>query len=311
MTLGLHTTFQVDPIIRRAKFPWYCQGAPLRPRSIEASNCAWPASPCWVIRFMLSTRLAASSCRYAVRSSVVTTAGLPVVSDAAVRYWPCSQASRNCCTVGSADGSGDPALTSITASNARPLTTAMARFRVILARRPRAGQTGRRGSAWARRTGAVDGGSASGRVSGRAGGDAGGAGASGSSGRAGGDAGGAGAGSSGRPTGGAGGNCGGTAGGAGGAADGGACADGGTCADGATNGVDSRGDGAAGRATGISALAAGTARVSPAGGPSGQADGLGATGNSRAGDPSAGLPAAASRAGAPCPGHADGLGLCR
>src|SRR6266567_3719123 len=296
MTLGLHTTFQVDPFIRRAKFPWYCQGAPLRPRSIEASNCAWPASPCWVIRFMLSTRLAASSCRYAERSSVVTTAGLPVVSDAAVRYWPCSQASRNCCTVGSADGSGDPALTSITASNARPLTTAMARFRVILARRPRAGQTGRRGSAWARRTGAVDGGSASSGVSGRAGGDAGGAGASGSSGRL---------------AGGASGNCGGTAGGAGGAADGGACADGGTCADGATNGVDSRGDGAAGRATGISALAAGTARVSPAGGPSGQADGLGATGNSRAGDPSAGLPAAASRAGAPCTGHADGLGLCR
>src|SRR6266516_580952 len=295
MTLGLHTTFQVDPIIRRAKCPWYCQGAPLRPRSIEASNCAWPLSPCWVIRFMRSTRLAASSCRYAVRSSVITVAGLPVVSAAAVRYWPCSQASRKCCTVGSADGSGDLALTSTMASNARPLTMTMARFRVMLARSPRAGQTGRRGSAWTRRTAVGADGSDRGRPTG----DTGGIGASGSSGWPPGDTGGTGvSGSSSCPPDDAGGDCGGAAGGAGGAAedeagagdsaraddpdggncgdgpDGGNCADGpdgGNCADGPDGGAadeaDSCDDGAAGRATGMSALAAGAARVTPAGDP--------------------------------------------
>src|SRR6266542_2919436 len=85
MTLGLHTIFHVESTIRRTSRPWYSHGAPLRPRSIEALNCAAPLSPCWVIRPMLRTRLAASSCRYAVRSAAVTAVGSPVVKEAAGR----------------------------------------------------------------------------------------------------------------------------------------------------------------------------------------------------------------------------------
>src|SRR6266536_823288 len=147
MTLGLHTIFHVESTIRRTSRPWYSHGAPLRPRSIEALNCAAPLSPCWVIRPMLRTRLAASSCRYAVRSAAVTAVGSPVVKEAAVRYWPCSQASRNCCTAGSAEGSGDPALTSSTASVAMAPIKATVRFGVRLARRPPGGKAGRRGKA--------------------------------------------------------------------------------------------------------------------------------------------------------------------
>src|SRR5262249_3891313 len=65
-----------------------------------------------------------------MRSASATTTGRPVVIAAAVLYCPCSQASRNCWTVGSADGERPPLrpkLMTPTMTTATPILAIVAR----------------------------------------------------------------------------------------------------------------------------------------------------------------------------------------
>ncbi len=49
MTLGLHCTFQADPVQRSPNRPVYVHTAPFSPRSTDAPNCARAAVPRWLI----------------------------------------------------------------------------------------------------------------------------------------------------------------------------------------------------------------------------------------------------------------------